>query len=59
MRDFLGGLSVLMGIGLLGWGALFLLRYPHHGEGEMAAIAGLSAILIGIFLIFPSSHDLE
>lgn len=59
MRDFFGGLAVMVGIGFLGWGALFLIRYPHHGEGEMAVILGFSALLIGLFLIFLSSHDAE
>jgi hypothetical protein len=59
MHDFGGGISILVGLGFLGWGTLFLLRYPRHGEGETAAIVGLSAILVGIFLIFLSPRNLE
>jgi hypothetical protein len=59
MRDFLGGLAIMVGIGYLGWGILFLLRHPHHGEGETAVVLGLSVVLVGVFLIFPSPHDTE
>lgn len=57
MRDFLGGIAIMAGLGFFGWGAFFLLRYPEHGEGKMAVILGVSAILIGIILIPPRSHD--
>ena len=49
----------MLGIGFFGWGFLFLLRYPSHGEGRMAVILGLCAVLIGVFLIFPNPRDTE
>lgn len=57
MRDFLGGIAVMVGLGFVGWGSLFLLRYPGHGEGKMAVVLGVCAILIGMILIFPASQD--
>lgn len=59
MRDFIGGLTLMVGIGFLGWGLLFLLRFPGHGEGKTAVILGLCSLLVGLFLYFPSSHDNE
>ncbi len=59
MRDFIGGLALMVGIGFVGWGLLFLLRFPSHGEGKMAVILGLCGILVGLFLFFPSSRDKE
>ena len=59
MRSFFGGLILMLGIGFFGWGFLFLLRYPSHGEGRMAVILGLCAVLIGVFLIFPNPRDTE
>jgi hypothetical protein len=57
MRSFFGGLTLMLGIGFFGWGGLFLLRFPSHGEGKTAVILGLCAILIGVFLIFPGSQE--
>ncbi len=57
MRSFFGGLIMMLGIGFFGWGFLFLLRYPSHGEGKTAVMLGLCAILIGIFLVFPGPQE--
>ena len=57
MRDYLGGIAVMVGLGFAGWGAFFLLRYPGHGQGKMAVIVGVSAILIGLLLITTSPRD--
>jgi hypothetical protein len=56
VRDFVGGIAIMMGIGFVGWGLFFLLRFPGHGEGKMAVILGASAILIGIMLVDPFLH---
>ena len=50
---------MMLGIGFFGWGFMFLLRYPHHGEGKMAVILGLCIILISVFLLFPGSRDTD
>jgi hypothetical protein len=57
MRSFFGGLILMLGVGFFGWGIIFLLRFPGHGEGKMAAVVGICAILIGVFLMFPGSQD--
>jgi hypothetical protein len=57
MRDFLGGISIMVGLGFFGWGLLFLFRFPNHGQGKAALVLGLSAVLIGIILIFPGSRS--
>ncbi len=57
MRSFFGGLTMMLGIGFFGWGILFLLRFPNHGEGKTAVMVGLCGLLIGVFLIFPGSHE--
>jgi hypothetical protein len=59
MRSFFGGLTLMMGVGFFGWGIIFLMRYPGHGEGRMAVVLGLCAILIGVVLLFPDSRDAE
>jgi hypothetical protein len=56
MRDFVGGIAIMMGVGFFGWGIFFLLRFPGHGEGKMAVVLGISAILIGIVLVDPFLH---
>lgn len=57
MRDFLGGIAIMVGLGFCGWGILFLFRFPEHGQGKAALVVGVCAILIGIILIFPASRD--
>jgi hypothetical protein len=59
VRDFFGALAIMVGLGFFGWGIIFLIRHPGYGEGKMAVVVGLSAILIGFFLMFPASHDSE
>ena len=57
MRDFLGGIAIMVGLGFFGWGLFFLFRFPEHGQGKAAVVLGVSAILIGCILIFPTSRD--
>ena len=57
MRSFFGGLTLMLGVGFFGWGFIFLLRFPNHGEGKMAVVVGICAILIGVLLMFPGSRD--
>jgi len=59
MRSFFGGLTLMLGIGFFGWGFIFLLRFPSHGEGRTAVVVGICAILIGLFLMFPGSRDAD
>ncbi len=59
MRDFIGGMMMLLGMMFALWGGFLWLTHPHATEAATAMTFGLALLLAGGALVWLSSKKGE